>query len=88
MFAIWVKTACSNLSARQLDKPADIAERHGFTMLVGGQGDADSRLGEPITDFLFKEEAVDLTGRLLGIMKENNCKASEVVRQIGIERLG
>lgn len=63
------------------------AGRRGFTMLAGGRSGETNRLGEPLADFLSEDQALELTKRLLEILQARNRRASEIIEELGVDRL-
>jgi len=60
--------------------------RKGFSILVGGREGEDTRLGETIAKFLTEEEALEITEKVLKIVKDKNVNVSTIIDEIGIEK--
>ncbi len=69
-------------------------KRKGISILVGGQGPhfmyddqrGETRLGEKMIDFVTEEQALKITEKILGLLKEKNRSAGNVIDEIGLEK--
>ena len=55
-------------------------------MFVGGSVGEDTRLGEVVAEFLSEDEALRITERCLGILKEKQANAATVIDEVGLDQ--
>lgn len=69
-------------------------KRKGIAILVGGRGShfmhdeqgGETRLGEKMIDFITEEDALQITERILRLLKEKNKNAADLIEGIGLEK--
>jgi len=69
-------------------------KQKGIAILVGGKGPhfiydeqtGETRLGEKIIDFVTEEQAIQITERVLKLLKEKNRNAADLIEEIGLEK--
>ncbi len=61
-------------------------KRKGFAVFVGGSVGEDTRLGEVVAEFLSEDEALRITERCLGILKEKQANAATVIDEVGLDQ--
>jgi dissimilatory sulfite reductase (desulfoviridin) alpha/beta subunit len=60
------------------------ARRQGFAAVVGGLAGEDTRLGQPIAEFLSEDEAFGLAQRCLSILQERKTRAATIIDEVGV----
>ncbi len=65
---------------------AILEKRRGFEVLVGGREGADTRLGQPIAEFLSEDEALRVAESCLRLLKEKKADMATIIDEVGIEK--
>ena len=63
-----------------------VEKRKGFAVFVGGQEGEDTRLGTEIARFVSTEEALELAGGCLRVIKQLGRNAATIIDNVGLER--
>ncbi|MEL7562621.1 4Fe-4S binding protein [Dehalogenimonas sp. 4OHTPN] len=64
-----------------------VEKKRGFTVLIGGRGGQDTRLGQLITGLVSEDEALAITGRLMRLLRDTRTDAATLIDRWGLERV-
>jgi dissimilatory sulfite reductase (desulfoviridin) alpha/beta subunit len=62
-------------------------KRKGFAVLIGGKDGKETRLGTKIAEFVSEEKALEITENLLRLVKDKGGDASQVIDELGIDKV-
>lgn len=65
---------------------AILEEKKGFTVLIGGRGGGEPRLGSRIAEYLSEDEAFQLAGKYLRLCEREGCGLNALIDKIGLEK--
>ena len=75
-------------ACRSACSPKAISEkRKGIVVLLGGRGEPGTRLGVKIAEFVTEDEAFDITGNLLKLIKETGLNTQQLIDKMGFDDL-
>lgn len=66
---------------------AILEKRRGFEVLVGGREGPDTRLGQPIAEFLSEAEVLRVAEAALRLIKEKKADMAAIIDEVGIVKI-